>query len=70
MSPQEKQEIYSKLGKENVLYNVKRLLSDNIRFIEITKLYPEDVDEIKEQQEDFANLWKNIGPKMVEGSWE
>ena len=66
LSPQEKQEIYSKLGKENVLYNVKRLLSDNIRFIEITKLYPEDVDEIKEQQEDFARLWRSIGPKMVE----
>jgi len=66
LSPQEKQEIYSKLGKENVLYNVKRLLSDNIGFIEITKLYPEDVDEIKEQQEDFARLWRSIGPKMVE----
>jgi len=66
LSPQEKQEIYSKLGKENVLYNVKRLLSDNIRFIEITKLYPEDVEEIKEQQEDFARLWRSIGPKMVE----
>ena len=66
LTAQEKQEIYSKLGKDNVLYNIKRSLSDNIRFIEITKLYPEDVDEIKEQQEDFANLWKNIGPKMVE----
>ena len=66
LSPQEQQEIYNKLGKNNVLYNIKRLLSDNIRFIEITKLYPEDVDDIKEQQDDFARMWRSIGPKMVE----
>ncbi len=49
-----------------MLYNIKRLLSDNIRFIEITKLYPEDVDDIKEQQDDFARMWRSIGPRMVE----
>jgi len=66
LSPQEQQKIYNKLGKNNVLYNIKRLLSDNIRFIEITKLYPEDVDDIKEQQDDFARMWRSIGPRMVE----
>ena len=66
LSPQEQQKIYNKLGNNNVLYNIKRLLSDNVRFIEITKLYPEDVDDIKEQQDDFARLWRNIGPRMVE----
>ncbi len=66
LSPQEQQEIYNKLGKNNVLYNIKRLLSDNIRFIQMTKLYPEDVNDIKEQQDDFARMWRNIGPRMVE----
>ncbi len=66
LSFQEQQEIYNKLEKNNVLYNIKRLISDNIRFIEITKLYPEDVDDIKEQQDDFARLWRSIGPRMVE----
>jgi hypothetical protein len=66
LSPQEQQEIYNKLGENNVLYNIKLLLSDNIRFIEITKLYPEDVDDIKGQQDDFARLWRSIGPRMVE----
>ena len=66
LSPQEQQEIYNKLGKNNVLYNIKRLLSDNVRFIQITKLYPEDVDDIKQQQDDFARMWRSIGPRMVE----
>ena len=66
LSSREQQQIYNKLGKNNVLNNIKRLLSDNIRFIQITKLYPEDVDDIKEQQDDFAKMWRNIGPRMVE----
>ena len=66
LSSQEQQQIYNKLGKNNVLYNIKRLLSDNIRFVQMTKLYPEDVDDIKEQQDDFAKMWRNIGPRMVE----
>ena len=66
LSDQEKQQIYNKINKDNVLLNIKRSLNDNTRFIEITKLYPDDIDRIKEQQEDFARLWKSIGPRMVE----
>ena len=62
----EKQQIYNKINENNVLLNIKRSLNDNARFIEITKLYPEDIDGIKEQQEDFARLWRSIGPRMVE----
>jgi hypothetical protein len=62
----EKQQIYNKISENNVLLNIKRSLSDNTRFIEITKLYPDDTDRIKEQQEDFARLWQSIGPRMVE----
>jgi hypothetical protein len=66
LSDQEKQQIYNKINKDNVLLNIKRSLNDNARFIEITKLYPDDIDRIKEQQEDFARLWQSIGPRMVE----
>jgi hypothetical protein len=66
LSDQEKQQIYNKINKDNVLLNIKRSLNDNTRFIEITKLYPDDIDRIKEQQEDFARLWQSIGPRMVE----
>jgi hypothetical protein len=62
----EKQQIYNKINENNVLLNIKLSLNDNARFIEITKLYPEDIDGIKEQQEDFARLWRSIGPRMVE----
>lgn len=66
LNPREQQQIYNKLGENNVLYNINRLLSDNIRFIQMTKLYPEDVDDIKNQQDNFAKMWRNIGPRMVE----
>jgi hypothetical protein len=66
LNPQEKQEVYSKMEKENILSSIKNSLQDNIRFIEITKLYRGDVDKIKEQQEDFTRLWQSVGPQMVE----
>lgn len=66
LNPKEKQEVYSKMEKENILSSIKRSLMDNIKFIEVTNLYPDDVDKIKDQQGDFAHLWQSIGPQMIE----
>jgi hypothetical protein len=66
LTPKEKQEVYSEVEKSNILFHIKRAVNDNIRFLEATKLYPDDIEDIKDQQEDFTRIWKSIGPTMVE----
>jgi len=51
---------------ENVIENVKTTIKDNIKFMQVTSLNPDDLNAIREQQEDFANKWKKVGVKLVE----
>ncbi len=66
LTAKEKQEIYSEAKKNNVVENIKRSVRDNIKFLEVTTLTREDIDEIKKQQNDYEKLWKNVGPKIVD----
>ena len=50
--------VYIEVEKNNLLANVKRSLQDNIRFIEVTALEPDDLKEIKKQQDRFLVFWK------------
>ncbi len=65
LSSAEKQQVYSEVQKNNVLNNVKKSLQDNIKFLQVATLTPEDLSEIKNQQEQFAKLWRSVGPKLV-----
>lgn len=65
LSSEEKQKVYSEAQKNNVLNNVKKSLQDNIKFLEVATLTPEDLTEIQKQQEQFAKLWRSVGPKLV-----
>jgi uncharacterized protein YoxC len=65
LSSEEKQEVYSEAQKNNVLNNVKKSLQDNIKFLQVASLTPEDLREIKKQQEQFAKLWRSVGPQLV-----
>ena len=58
--------VYIEVEKNNLLANVKRSLQDNIRFIEVTALEPDDLKEIKEQQDRFLVFWKKAGTKLVD----
>ncbi len=53
-------------NNEAVLQNVKVSIKDNIRFLEATSLNPADIKVIQEQQEQFSDTWKAIGPKLVD----
>lgn len=66
LSMKEKQEVYKEAEKNNILLHIKRAVIDNIRFLEVTKLYPDDIKDIKDKQNNFARIWKNAGPTMVE----
>jgi hypothetical protein len=66
LSQQEKQEVFTEAEKNNILFHIKKAVRDNIRFLEATKLYPDDIEDIKDQQENFSRIWKSVGPTMVE----
>jgi hypothetical protein len=65
LSSEEKQKVFTEAQKNTVLNNVKKSLQDNIKFLRVANLTPEDLVEIKKQQDQFAKLWKSIGPKLV-----
>ena len=66
LSAEDKRRIYSEAEREHVIDNVKVTLKDNIKFLEVTSLEPDDISEIKKQQDEFASTWKAIGPKLIE----
>jgi len=66
LSLQERNSIYIEAEKNNVLSNVKRSLMDNVRFIELTTLEPDDLNEIKKQQNQFAEFWQSSGAKLID----
>ena len=66
LSFQERNSIYVESEKNNVLSNVKLSLLDNIKFIELTALEPDDLTEIKKQQNQFAEFWQGAGTNLVD----
>jgi hypothetical protein len=65
LSPGDKRIVRNLENKEDVLENIKVSLKDNIRFLEVTSLNPTDIESVQQQQEEFAEMWKVIGPKLV-----
>ena len=66
LTSEEKDQVYIEAEKNNVLANIKKSLQDNIQFIEVAAFEPEDLNEIKKQQRDFANFWQYEGIKLVD----
>lgn len=66
LTTEEKYKIYSDAERENVIDNVKISIVDNIKFLLATSLNPNDLTEVKKQQDKFADTWKIIGPKLVD----
>ena len=66
LTAEDKNTVTTEEGKQNVLNNVKTTIRDNIRFMQVTSLKPDDLNSIREQQQDFANKWQKVGVKLVE----
>jgi len=66
LSSEEKEKITSDVEKDNILTNVKTTIKDNIKYLDLTSLQPEDIAELQQQQVDFSNTWSRIGAKLVE----
>jgi hypothetical protein len=65
-TPEEQNQVYVEAEKGNVLANINKSLQDNIQFLKVTALEPEDLSEIKKQQRDFSNFWQYEGVKLVD----
>jgi len=66
MTQQDKEQVYSQIEKNSVLAIVKKSLRDNSRFLDVTTLKANDLEEVKKQQQSFSTMWNKIGPKLVE----
>lgn len=65
LSSSEKQKIYSKARSMDIITNIKKAISDNIQFLDVTALTPEDLNSIKNQKAQFEKIWKNVGPEII-----
>ena len=66
MSSEQKQNLISEAKKVNLISNITKSIHDNIKFIELTKLNPDDIKQMKKQEADFAKMWRNVGPKIID----
>lgn len=66
LTPGEKQQLLTEAEQNNVLYHIKRAVNDNIRFITATELQPDDIEDLKNRQQNFFKIWGSVGPTMVE----
>lgn len=65
LTTQEKQNIYSESQKKNILDNIRLAVQENIRFLQVTSLKPDDIKVIKEKQQAFEKTWQSFGPKII-----
>jgi len=66
LSNQEKKEIYSKAQKRNIVENFQNAIDENIMFLKVTTLKPDDIKSIKDKKEQFEKTWRSFGPKLIE----
>lgn len=66
LSSEDKENITWEFDKNNVIRNIKITISDNIKYLDLTSLQPDDLTEIQGQQYEFADTWAKIGPRLAE----
>lgn len=66
LTAEDKNTVATEEQRDNVLNNIKTTIRDNIRFMQVTSLKPDDLNSIREQQKDFAGKWQKVGVKLVE----
>jgi hypothetical protein len=66
LSSQEKEKVFTEAQKNNVVNNIKKSLQDNIKFLQVANLTPDDLTEIKKQQDQFSKIWRSVGPKLID----
>jgi hypothetical protein len=66
LTSKEQGDLYVEAEKNDLITNIKKSLRENIRFIYLTSLDPDDLKDIKKQQTEFSNFWQDAGVKLVD----
>lgn len=62
----ERQNIFTKVDAGNLFYNIERTIADNVQYMKVSGLSPDEMGEMKKQYLDFNKVWRQIGPKLAE----
>ncbi|MEW6702120.1 MAG: hypothetical protein AB1298_05325 [Bacteroidota bacterium] len=62
----EKQAVFKKVESGNLFYNVERTISDNVQFLKVTQMSPEDLSRMKQEFKDFNKVWRQVGAKLAD----
>jgi outer membrane murein-binding lipoprotein Lpp len=65
MKDVEKQGLLGKIGRHNIVGNVKRSIMDNVTFLETTQFKGSDLVTLVRQQKRFQSQWTGIAPKLT-----
>ena len=64
LSSKEKQKLYSETKRMDIISNIKKAINDNVQFLSVTSLTPEDLNSIRNQKQQFEKIWMNVGPEI------
>ena len=64
LSSNEKQKIISKASETNIIDNIEKAINENIRFLQVTTLAPDDIESMNAKRQKFENTWRNVGDKI------
>jgi len=64
LSSNEKQKIISKASETNIIDNIEKAINENIRFLQVTTLAPDDIESMNTKRQKFENTWRNVGDKI------
>ena len=57
--------VFKKIASTNFFENIKRSVSDNMKFMRVTILTPDDLNEIRGQQNEMSARWQKVGPSLA-----
>ena len=65
LTSSEKAKIYSKVKREDLISNLRRSINDNIKFLQVTTLNPQDLNTIRDQESSLEMMWNKSGPEII-----
>jgi uncharacterized protein YigA (DUF484 family) len=57
--------VFKKIASTNFFENIKRSVNDNMKFMRVTILTADDLNEIRGQQKELSSRWQKVGPSLA-----
>ena len=57
--------VFKKIASTNFFENIKRSVTDNMKFMRVTILTSDDLNEIRGQQKELSSRWQKVGPSLA-----